>query len=372
MKKALIYNKYLNTAGGGERLTLDWCLALSHLGYEITIVTSHDFSQTVESLCDVFGIRGAERWSLKMLDTEDEVRSFCEEGCFDLFVNGTFCSSMVNPAPIGLYALMFPQPINPTALQNLLSYQKVLVISEFSKIYTKYWWGDNFSVHTLPPPISNSHISAEGVHFAAKEKLILNVGRFNVDGHCKRQLDVIQTFQRFLAEGVIGSDWHLHVVGNLNAGNDNQRYLDECFKIAGWNVHIETNVPFSRLQMLYRKASALWQFTGIHLPSGQLPQHCEHLGLVAMDSLCFGSIPMVYQRSGVAYMIDYGKNGFTFASIDELSSIMRLLDRSFGTCAHRDMYDCARDFSKELGFESFKGHLASYLSEIYRLSEAAT
>ena len=363
MKKALVYNKYLHTAGGGERLTLDWCLALSDLGYEITLITSSTFTRTVKSLCDVFGIPGGDRWNLKIVETEEEVDQFCRDIAFDLFVNGTFCSSMANPAPRGLYALMFPQPITPIARQNLLSYQHVLVISEFSEIYTKFWWGVDFPVHTLPPPISNSHMSAHGIAFENKEKIILNVGRFNVDGHCKRQLDAIQTFQELLRDKIIGPDWHLYAVGNLNAGDENKRYLESCFKAAGPNVHIETDVTFERLQQLYRKASALWQFTGIHLHTGQVPQHCEHLGLVAMDSMCYGALPMVYQRSGVGYMIDHGKTGFTFRSIPELKNIMMLVDSAFGTDTHQEMFSATREYSKRLGFEAFKTNLASYLSE---------
>ena len=201
------------------------------------------------------------------------------------------------------------------------------------------------------------------ISFKSKEKIILNVGRFNVDGHCKRQLDAIRTFQELTRDRIISSDWSLYAVGNLNHGEENKRYLDECLQAAGPNVHIETDVPFSRLQELYRKAAALWQFTGVHLNSGQLPQHCEHLGLVAMDSMCYGALPMVYERSGVGYMIDHGKTGFAFNTTDELKSVMQLFDIAFGTHTHREMFNATRAYSKQLGFESFKTKLSLYISE---------
>lgn len=362
MKKALVYNKYLHTAGGGERMMLDWCLALSQLGYEITLTTASTFTQSIKNLCDVFEIPGGEEWSLKILDTEEEIQHYCTSEGFDLFINCTFCSSMANPAPHGIYALMFPQPISPATRQNLLSYQHVVVISEFTELYTKYWWGVDFPVHTLPPPISNSHMNAGGIAFSSKEKIILNVGRFNVDGHCKRQLDAIRTFQELVRDGEIGNDWHFYAVGNLNPGEANQRYLADCHEAAGPHVHIETDVQFTRLQELYRKAAVLWQFTGIHLQSGQLPQHCEHLGLVAMDSMCYGAVPMVYQRSGVAYMIDHGRTGFTFGTIDELKSIMGIFDQVFGTETHYNMFQATREYSHQLGFEAFKNNFSLYVS----------
>ena len=362
MKKALVYNKYLHTAGGGERATLDWCLALSELGYEITLTTSSTFKQSVKSLCDVFGISGGEDWSLKILDTEEEITRFCRSTGFDLFINSTFCSSMANPAPCGLYSLMFPQPISEATRRNLLSYQHILVNSEFTELYTKYWWGNDLPVRTLPPPISSSHMNAEGIAFSSKEKIILNVGRFNVEGHSKRQLDAIRAFQELLRDREISADWHFYAVGNLNPGEENKRYLTECSEAAGPNVHIETDVPFPRLQALYRKASALWQFTGVHLQSGQVPQHCEHLGLVAMDSMCYGAVPMVYQRSGVGYMIDHGRTGFTFATIDELKSLMSIFDQAFCTETHYKMFQATREYSHQLGFEAFKNNFSLYVS----------
>lgn len=364
MKRALVYNRYLHTAGGGERLTLDWCLALSKIGYRVTFVTDSSFDRTLQDLCAVFGIPADVDWRLERIDDERDIGQFCAEQKFDLFVNGTFCSSLPNPAPVGIYSLMFPQYLPAQDRVNLSTYQRVLCISEFSKIFTHLWWGNEFPVQVLPPPISDSHMKASGIEFARKEKLILNVGRFNVDGHCKRQLDAIQTFNRLLAQGVLDKEWQLYCVGNLNAGAENLRYLGRCRYEAGSNVRIETDVSFERLQDLYRRACVLWQFTGSHLKVGVTPQHCEHLGLVAMDSMCYGALPMVYERSGVGYMIEHGKSGFVFGSTDELGAIMSSLGRAFGSDAHQNLFTQTRNAAQKLGFESFVGKLDSYISEI--------
>ena len=89
MKRALVYNRYLLTAGGGERLTLDWCLALSTIGYRVTLVTSSAFDKTLQDLCAVFGISAGGDWELEKIDEESDIARFCGEQKFDLFVNGT-------------------------------------------------------------------------------------------------------------------------------------------------------------------------------------------------------------------------------------------------------------------------------------------
>lgn len=364
MKRALVYNRYLQTAGGGERAILDLCLALSRLGYQVTIVTSPSFQGTVDRLCAVFGIPVQPDWRLEKIEEEGEVAGFCKEGRFDVFVNGTFCSSLPNPAPLGIYFLMFPQHITEQDRASLRTYRKVMCISEFTELYTHHRWGINFQVDALPPPISESHMLTEDIDFARKEKLILNVGRFNVDGHCKRQLDAIETFNRLLLQGTLDREWRLYCVGNLNSGDQNLRYLEKCRYEACQNVHIETDVSFERLQDLYRRASALWQFTGAHLPVGQAPQHCEHLGLVAMDSLCYGALPMVYERSGVGYLIEHGKTGFVFGSRDELGAIMWSFGRAFGGSVHRELFEGARSAAKKLGFEGYVSKVKSFVSEV--------
>jgi len=364
MKKALVYNFYLQTAGGGERLSLDICLALSKLGYQITIATSPLFQRSLDSLCRVFGLPTDLGWHLVRFETEEAVFEYCRLHSFDVFVNGTFCSSLKNPARVGIYPVMFPQFPDQEVRARLLTYQLILCISDFTEIYTKAWWGQDDGVRTLPPPISESHASYSDVIFEAKEKLILNVGRFNVDGHCKRQLDAIRVFNRLRAKGILDSDWKLFLVGNLNEGEHNRRYLEQCFEEASLGVHIETDVPFERIQSLYRSASVLWQFTGYGLPYGESPQYCEHLGLVALDSLHYGTLPIVYERSGVAHMIRYGETGFVFSSTSELERIMDLVDKFFGSWAHRELFQNACKASTELDFNSFVGKLDAYISEL--------
>lgn len=362
-KKALVYNLYLNTAGGGERATIDLCLALEEQGYEIVLITDPSFEIGINNLCLVFGITPASQWKVVFAETEEDVFNYCTENKFDLFVNFTFCSSLKNPAKLGIYCVMFPQIVTKEEKARIGSYQIILCISEFSDIYIKKLWGTDLPSHILPPPISTSHISAKNIDFSLKEKLIITVGRFNVDGHCKKQFEAIKDFNRLKLYKVLDDEWKYTLIGNLNPGDENERYFDMCLKEAGPDVSIKLNLPFESLQDLYRRASVLWQFTGVDLKKGEIPQHCEHLGLVAMDGMCYGTIPMVYQRSGVAYLVNQGETGFVFDSVDELHDTMRWMNEIFGNNIHRNLFNKTKESSKEFGYNHYSKKIKSLIEE---------
>jgi glycosyltransferase involved in cell wall biosynthesis len=362
MKKALVYNRYLKTAGGGERATIDLCLALEQLDYKITVITSSDFQSSIENLCKVFGLTPKHNWDLLYSDSEEEISLICKEQKFDVFVNYTFCSSMPNPAPLGIYSVMFPQRISESDKKLLATYQIVLTISEFTNTYLKLYWGVDFKTHCLIPPISDSHIKNTFANFSDKEKVILTVGRFNTDGHSKRQLDGIRFFNKLRSFGFISNDWKYYLVGNLNDGEENKRYFEQCKSEAGPNIFIESDVSFEELKSLYKRASILWQLTGINLRNGHLPQHCEHLGLVALDAMCYGAIPMVYQRSGVGYIIDHAITGFSFDTTDELKKTMQLFDSFYGSSSHEKMFNDAKNAALNYSFSNYTINLSNLIN----------
>lgn len=363
MKRALIYNNYLHTVGGGERACLDACLALESLGYNIALATASSFSGSIENICSIFGLKPQHTWDLVKIKDEDELAAFCRENPCDVFVNSTFCSSMPNPAQIGFYMLMFPPIIGDAEKSRLRTYQKILINSEFSSIYLASLWGKDFPCAVVPPPISKAHFEGE-TDFKSKTPTILLVGRFNVDGHCKCQLEAIRAFNKLKKSQVLTPEWRLQLAGNLNPGNENEVYLERCRREAGVDVDIEINVPFARLQELYARSTCLWQFTGVDYRLGENAQFCEHLGLVALDALCYGTVPIVYQRSGVSFMIDYGKNGFMFRDEAELTQVMSFIGRAYQTAEHERFFWAARQSAARYGFESFVGTLKSILADI--------
>lgn len=363
-QKALIYNNYLNTSGGGERSTLDLARALSSLGFEITIACAQKNSFSLQSLSEAFGIPEALSWSVFECENETEIEDYLLKNDFYLFANHTTSSFMPNKAPFGIYVVMFPFLRDENSRVALRTYNLVSCISNFTQTYVHLFWGEDLPTTVIPPPISDSLLRSSPPPFEEKEKLIILIGRFNVFGHHKRQLDAIEAFLALQQRGVLDKSWRFVVAGHLNPGAETARYFERCQELSqGTNVSVEANLSFSELRELYMRASVLWQFTGTGLPFGVDPGKCEHLGLAAMDCFAYGTIPMIYQRSGMSSLINYGVDGFSFGSIAELEEVMRLIAGDFGGSYHRELYQNGLVRRNDFSLEHFTSQLKSALAE---------
>ena len=299
---------------------------------------------------------------LSEFSSEQEIGEFLLREGIDLFVNHTSCSFMPNPAPFGIYMAMFPLEFSAEKSAALSSYQFICCNSHFTRFYVRRRWGENLNSVVIPPPISEVHLSQNSISFDQKEKLIINVGRFNVGGHQKCQDQAIRAFGELNQQGILDSSWQLTVAGHVNRSPENDAYLESCRRAAdGLNVEVLTNISLAELCALYRRASALWQFTGVNLPFGVNPGHCEHLGLVALDSFAYGVIPIAYQRGGMSYFIKHGVNGFVFSDIAELAEIMKLISDSYRSSAHRSLFENSVQSKTDFTFEAFRRRITELI-----------
>ena len=365
MPLAVVFNNFLRTIGGGERSSLDFAAAFIDLGYDVALVTDHKVDMTMEQVSAPFGIDLKDRCSLIEFNGIGALQHFIQtEGC-EVFLNHTHCSFIRNYAPIGLYLSMFAGKIGPAEIANLETYSRILCISDFTKQYAEARWSDRLSYRTVHPPISRSHTPDPAVSFAHKEKLILNIGRFNVFGHNKNQLEAIRSFTEAVQLGVFDKEWKLRVIGQVNENPETLAYLDACREAArGCNVEICLNAPLSLLKESYRKASFLFQFTGLGLGFGVQPENCEHLGLVALDGFAYGAIPVVYQRGGAALLVRNGVDGFVFEDLRDFSSICKLMSVGFGTEWHETVFRRGIKRASDFSFSGFRNEVGEEIDRV--------
>jgi glycosyltransferase involved in cell wall biosynthesis len=366
-KKAFVYNCYFDTGGGGERSTLDFAAALDELGYEVSLVSTRRNNATLDSLRSSFGVDERFNWAMRTFSSEKAMAQAVRDEQVDVFVNHTFSSYLPNPAPIGIYVVMFPLPTLPSNIQALLSYSTLCCISEFTEQYVKTFWYDKLKTEIIYPPISSAHQKGDVGTFSTKERIVLQIGRFNVEGHSKCQLEAIETFCQLRRDNILGAEWKLRVVGRVNSGLHNERYIERCRDaIQGADVELLTNASLAAIRDLYRRAACLWQFTGFGLDYGAAPQYCEHLGLVAMDCFSYGTVPIIYQRGGMVPLIRHGENGFTFGTVSELKEIMEVIANSFGRIEHRTWYEQSKASADRLSFTEYRDAIGASLWRIGR------
>ncbi len=363
--RAIVFNNYFQTAGGGERSSLDHASALSHLGYEIILATTQPIDMTLQQIVEPFGIEVTDTWSLKEFNGVGEMQDFIRQEKIEIFLNHTFGSFIPNVAPIGIYCTMFPHRVDETYLTNLRTYDVITSISRFTEGYVKLRWSDSLRSAVLVPPISRVHTSQKQVQFEEKEKLLLNVGRFNVHGHSKHQLKAIESFIEARKRGVFDDSWKFVLIGQINENDETLEYLEDCKALAsGHPIQIYNNLDIDSLCSYYRRASFLLHFTGYGSKFGETPEKTEHLGLVALDCFAYGVLPILYHRGGAATMIRHGVDGFVFKDVDDLQQLLQKCSTWYKAPLHRVLFEASKKRSIEFDAEHFTGQLEALLSTL--------
>ena len=362
MKRAFIFNNYLKTSGGGERSSFEIASVLENMGFSITFSGSEKLDRSLKELADVFGIKPKTSWHYRQFDTVEEIFRCAGQEEYDLFVNHTFGSFRKNPCPVGIYVAMFPIHTSEYNVAQLNNYDYIFCISDFVAIYLKRHWSPYQSTKVIIPPISAAHFHKDPVHLVEKEKLIIQIGRYNVAGHVKRHIDAIRAFATLYDDGILDDSWQMVVAGHLNHSEENVNYFNSCVSEAtGYNIEVKKDLAFDELQALYRRAAMIWQFTGFGSNFGHRPEECEHLGLVAQDGFAYGTLPTVFHRSGIAYEIAHGQNGFVFGTLSELQDIMQLMVSNFGGPLHEYWLEQSKLKANTFSFDDFQAEIRETL-----------
>lgn len=178
-----------------------------------------------------------------------------------------------------------------TKLSDIESYNKIITISEFSRQWIDKYWGLPSDI--LYPPISLSNFHPSKV----KRNIIVNIGRFFVTGHCKKQLDMVRVFKRLVDGGI--SDWELHFVGSIAEGDMHRQYFEMVKEESGgYPVFFHNNAPFTELHEILSHAKIYWHATGLDENSKKYPIRLEHFGITTVEAMACGCVPVVINLGG--------------------------------------------------------------------------
>lgn len=253
----------------------------------------------------------------------------------DVFINNSYRSDLTCPSPRGIYVCMFPhQRCGPegfharTALKSLAvkavtgsapaeaidSYPAVASITRYTADWVRKLWGRES--HIIYPPCDDMGPAA------AKEKIILHVGRFvpergGDECHQKGQRVLLETF-RGLTD-VHEDGWQLRFVGTV--GRD-----EGSAKLAAALVEGARNLPvtfhfdagFEELRDLYRRASIYWHATGYGYSAEEYPAKQEHFGITTVEAMSAGAVPVVINSGGQREIVTHESDGLLW---DDLAGL---------------------------------------------------
>jgi glycosyltransferase involved in cell wall biosynthesis len=383
-----VYNLHMRTRGGGEKLTL--ALA-EHLSRSHNIWLFYTDPPDINSLEQYFGVDLSRvnpvrltgpgpllRFMAKVRGKRPPAFSLhhylrLKRLKLDIFINNSYASGLACPAARGIIMCMFPYRPSPRpatdglahrakdalvdwverrvtgfAVQDVVaSYSSIIAISRYSAEWVMRMWGRQAEI--ISPPCDDMGPPA------AKQKIILHVGRFIADvgereRHHKGQGLLLEAFKGMT--DLHRQGWELHFVGSVGADEESAKFTASLARgAASLPVTFHLDAGLGELRELYRRAAIYWHATGFGLPADIYPASQEHFGITTVEAMSAGAVPVVYGSGGQKEVVTHGANGLWWSDTAELVSLTRWL--ADDTAARERLSRQAVVSSRRFGRENF-------------------
>jgi len=235
--------------------------------------------------------------------------------------------------------------------RRLYSYRSRLAISEFTKKWTRKRWC--LACQVLYPPVDTEFTVKK------KENLILSVGRFAGVGVKKNQLELASVFRRMTERGL--NDWKFASAGAVTSAETDIAYFKAVKSVLPpERSELLVNAERSAVRGLYERAKIFWHATGFDSDEQATPELMEHFGIVTVEAMSAGCVPVVIRRGGQGEIVEHGVSGFLWNTLDELESYTARLIADPDLCAR--MSAAARARSSRFDRKAFIGSFRTILS----------
>jgi glycosyltransferase involved in cell wall biosynthesis len=243
--------------------------------------------------------------------------------------------------------------------QALRTYDEIIVNSHFTKKWIEKRCQRRANV--LHPMVAIDEFVQ-----LPKENILLTVGRFFIEDHSKKQLEMIETFKKLSENGSV-RNWEFHLVGGVNDEVKNQEYLKECMKMAeGSPIFFHVNAEFKVLKELYGRSKIFWCATGFNEDEDEHPDRMEHFGITTIEAMSAGCVPVVVNKGGQPEIVRDDKDGFLWNRLEELKAVtLRLMKDKV---LWKRLSESAVQRSKDFSSERFEESLQQITGELFGIS----
>lgn len=284
----------------------------------------------------------------------------------DLFINQEINTVIPSQARKSIFISQLPtrklgilsllKPINNILVDlQLNTYHKIITYSLFNKKHIQEWWNKS-NIDVLYPPI-------EKIRSFIKKNIILSVGRFFVNGHNKKQLEMIRVFKQLCKENKILKDWEYHLIGGLSENTKSQEYLEKCKEEArSYPVYFHINVAFQDLKELYGMAKIFWHATGFNEDEDKHPERMEHFGMTTVEAMSAGCVPVVINRGGQPEIVKNLIDGFLWNNTEELKKYTLKLISNNNLWQKMSQTSIKR--SQEFGINKFRERVKLIINDV--------
>jgi L-malate glycosyltransferase len=239
------------------------------------------------------------------------------------------------------------------------SYQSKLAISEFSRKWTREYWG--LDCRVLYPAVETRFAQRP------KQNRIISVGRFSLTGPRKNHPLMLETFADLV--DVRQQGWRYHSLGGMSDSATDQAYFESLQRMArGCDAEVTGNLERDRLVREYEEAKVFWHAAGYGENELEHPVAAEHFGIVTVEAMAAGCVPVVINKGGQPEIVQHGVNGFLWNTPEELTACTKRLVSDDQLRAR--MSAAARERAAFFGREQFAQRFQRVLPGVYRLARA--
>ena len=312
--KAAIYNQYLDTLGGGERYTIEFCKVLAESGYDVDVQWQD--GEILQKISNRFGIKLPK--NIKVVEDVKKGKDY--DVCF--WVSDGSIPNLMSRRNF----IHFQVPFKNVNGKSLLNKMKLFRVEKIicNSVFTKKVIDQEFGVDSvvLYPPIDIDAFKPK-----RKENIILYVGRFSNLLQSKGQDVLIEAYKKMHTSGF--KDYKLVLAGGVEVGAD--EYVKKLEKMSkNLPIEIVKSPKFSDLKDLFGKAKIFWSASGFGVNEVKNPQAVEHFGMTLVEAMSAGCVPIVANVGGHKEIVENGISGFLWDNMNDLVKTTKRLTSERG------------------------------------------
>jgi glycosyltransferase involved in cell wall biosynthesis len=130
---------------------------------------------------------------------------------------------------------------------------------------------------------------------------------------------MLRAFAKLRGQHPSTLDWRYVCVGGLGTRNDDQQYFSACLdEAACCGAEVIANASPATVKDLYARASIFWHAAGIGKDEQSTPELLEHFGMVTVEAMAHGAVPVVIAKGGQCEIVQDGTTGLLWHSEGDL------------------------------------------------------
>lgn len=298
-----IYNPFLHSLSGGERYTM---ILASYWSKRHAVTIFWDDAMILTQVEKRFGLDCSRIKVSPNLFHAPLLIKMRETSKFDVLFVLSDGSIPVSLAKHNILHFQVPFSHIFFPFWKQLMYKTIVYNSQFTKNHIDRNIRE-YGIVMYPPVDTSSYILTK------KEKLIVSIGRFTSYHHAKKQELLIRAFIDGEKKGIL-KGWRLVLAGGLL--DSDKDYFKQLTSMIDQHpaISLLPNCTHEMIKDLYGKACFYWHAAGFGETD---PQRMEHFGIATVEAMAAGCIPIVYNAGGQPEIIDHGKNGFLWNTLEE-------------------------------------------------------